>query len=40
MKVDISPLTAIEIAENIFEIKARLPGRGKTIREIILLTEE
>ena len=40
MKADISPLTAIEIAENIFEIEAKLPISGKTIRKTLLLTEE
>ena len=40
MKVDLSPLTAIEIAENIFEIEAKLPISGKTIRKTLLLTEE
>ncbi|MCG8306651.1 MAG: IS1634 family transposase [Cytophagales bacterium] len=29
MKADLSPLTAIEIAENIFEIEATRPGSGK-----------
>ena len=40
MKADISPLSAIEIAENIFEIEAILPVSGKTIRKTLLLTEE
>ena len=40
MSVDMSPLTAIEIAENIFEIQAILPVSGKTIRKTLLLTEE
>ena len=40
MSVDMSPLTAIEIAENIFEIEAILPISGKTIRKTLLLTEE
>lgn len=40
MKADISPLSAIEIAENIFEIEAKLPVSGKTIRKTLLLTEE
>jgi transposase len=40
MNADISPLSAIEIAENIFEIEAKLPVSGKTIRKTLLLTEE
>ena len=40
MKADISPLTAIEIAENIFELEVTLPVGGKTIRKTLLLTEE
>jgi transposase len=40
MNVDMSPLTTIEIAENIFEIEATLPVSGKTIRKTLLLTEE
>jgi hypothetical protein len=40
MKAEIGPITAIEIAENIFEIEATLPVSGKTIRKTLLLTEE
>jgi transposase len=40
MKADISPLTAIEIAENIFEIEACLPVSGKKVRKTLLLTDE
>jgi transposase len=39
-KAEISPLIAIEIAENIFEIEATLPVSGKTTRKTLLLTEE
>jgi transposase len=39
-KAKISPLKAIEIAENIFEITIQLPQSGKTKRKTILLTEE
>lgn len=40
MKANISPLTAIEIAENIFEIEVKLPVSGKIIRKTLLLTDE
>ena len=40
MKADLSSTKAIEIAENIFEIEATLPGSGKTIRKTLLLTDE
>jgi transposase len=36
----ISPLTAIEIAENIFEVSIKLPQNGKIKKKVILLTEE
>lgn len=36
----ISPMKAIEIAENIFEIKIKLPNSGKIIKKVLLLTEE
>jgi transposase len=39
-KTNISPLSAIEIAENIFEISIQLPQNGKIKKKILLLTEE
>ncbi len=39
-KASISPLTAIEIAENIFEVSIKLPQNGKIKKKTILLTEE
>ncbi len=39
-KATISPLSAIEIAENIFEISIQLPQNGKIKKKILLLTEE
>lgn len=39
-KASISPLKAIEIAENIFEITIQLPQSGKTKKKTVLLTEE
>lgn len=39
-KAEISPNTAIEIAENIFEIEATLPISGKRIKKTLLLTQE
>jgi len=40
MKTDISPLKAIEIAENIFEIQAILPNSKRKITKTLLLTDE
>lgn len=40
MKAKISPLKAIEIAENIFEIQAVLPNSNKKIAKTLLLTDE
>jgi transposase len=37
---EISPMKAIEIAENIFEITITMPQSGKIIKRTILLTEE
>jgi transposase len=39
-KSTLSPLKAIEIAENIFEIAIKLPQEGKIIKEIKFLTDE
>ncbi|HET8860032.1 MAG TPA: transposase, partial [Marivirga sp.] len=39
-KATISPNTAIEIAENIFEIQAIMPASGKRIKKTLLLTQE
>jgi transposase len=39
-KAKISPMTAIEIAENIFEVSIKLPQNGKIKKRTILLTEE
>jgi len=39
-KAEISANTAIEIAENIFEIEAILPNSGKRIKKTLLLTQE
>lgn len=39
-KAHISPMTAIEIAENIFEVSITLPQSGKTINKTLLITEE
>lgn len=39
-KATISPLTAIEIAENIFEITARIKENNTTVTKLLLLTEE
>lgn len=36
----ISPMTAIEIAENIFEVSIKLPQNGNIKKKIILLTDE
>ena len=40
MKAKISPLKALEIAENIFEIEVILPNSHKTVRKTLLLTDE
>ncbi|PIE78157.1 MAG: transposase, partial [Candidatus Delongbacteria bacterium] len=40
MKADITPNKVIEIAENIYQIKAKIPNSNKTIKKILLLTEE
>jgi transposase len=39
-KANISPLKAIEIAENIFEVAITLPQSGQTKKKILLLTDE
>lgn len=39
-KAEISPNTAIEIAENIFELEAILPNTGKRVKKTLLLTKE
>jgi transposase len=39
-KALISPNTAIEIAENIFELAITLPQSGKTKRKILIITDE
>ena len=40
MKSTLSPMKAIEIAENIFEVTIQLPQSGKIIRKTLLITEE
>lgn len=40
LKAGISPLKAVEIAENIFEIEATLPNSNRKIKKTLLLTEE
>jgi transposase len=40
MKSNISPMKAIEIAENIFEVSIKLPQSGKFLKKTLLLTEE
>jgi transposase len=40
MDAAISPLKAIEIAENIFEISIKLPQTGKIKKKTLLLTDE
>lgn len=40
LKADISPMKAIEIAENIFEMEVKLPISGKIVKRTLLLTEE
>lgn len=40
MKSGMSPLKAIEIAENIFEINAILPNSKRKITKTLLLTDE
>ena len=39
-KANISTLTAIEIAENIFEVTIKLPQSGKLKKKVLLITEE
>lgn len=39
-KAKISPMTAIEIVENIFEVSIKLPHNGKIKKKTLLLTEE
>lgn len=40
LKANISPMVAIEIAENIFEVTIQLPQNGKKIKRTLLLTDE
>lgn len=40
MGAGISPAKAIEIADNIFELRAKIPTNGKVIKKTLLLTEE
>ena len=40
MKSILSPMKAIEIAENIFEVTIQLPQSGKIIKKTLLITEE
>ncbi|MFN2440730.1 MAG: IS1634 family transposase, partial [Chitinophagaceae bacterium] len=39
-KANISPMTAIEIAENIFEVTIKLPQNGRIKKKTLLLTDE
>ncbi len=40
MEAKISPNKAIEIAQNIFQIQLKMPQDGKTIKKILLLSDE
>lgn len=40
MKSNLSPMKAIEIAENIFQVTIRLPQSGKILTKTLLLTHE